>query len=142
MRLVLVDHGGERVRGDSAVFAARSPEWAENTFLKKNVAQLAIVAARVFDESEGRFRWNYHYSPFGPFEKCQGYDVFACAQDLDDAPACRYLQLSNVICECFYVGHVRCIPPVVSLHSRRMRAAAGSTHRPAEGPVRRKRGGR
>ncbi len=125
MRLVLVEHGGERVRGDSAVFAARSPEWAELTFLKTGVATLSIIAARLFDESEGRFLWNYHYSSFGPLEQCEGYDIFACSQDLGDLPAAHFEQISNVMCECFYVGHVRCVPPVVSLHGRRIQSAGG-----------------
>lgn len=122
MRLVLVDHGGERVRGDSAFFAARSPEWAESTFRGMGVAQLSLMAARLLDESEGRFCWRYHYSSFGPARLGGGYDVFSCADDLDEAPVSRFEDISNVICECFYVGHVRCIPPVISLHSHRRRS--------------------
>lgn len=123
MRLVLVDHGGERVRGDSALFAARSPEWAESTFRGMSVAQLSLIAARLLDESEGRFCWRYHYSSFGPPRTGGGYDVFSCANDLDEAPIGRFEDLSNIMCECFYAGHVLCIPPVISLHARRRRSS-------------------
>ncbi len=139
MRLVLVEHGGERVRGDSAVFAARSPEWAELTFLKTSVATLSIIAARLFDESEGRVLWNYEYSSFGPLEKGEGYDIFATSQDLDDLPAAHFEQISNVMCECFYVGHVRCIPPVVSLHRHR-RQSLGDPPKDGDAEMSRKRG--
>ncbi len=121
MRLLLVDHGGERVRGDSAVFAACSPEWADCTFRKIGVAQLSLMAARLLDESEGRFRWRYQYSSFGPARCGGGYDVFSCAPALDDASLTHFEDISNVVCECFYFGYVCCIPPVISLHSRRRR---------------------
>ncbi len=121
MRLVLVDHGGERVRGDSAAFAACSSEWADCTFRKFGVAQLSLMAARLLDESEGRFSWRYQYSSFGPARLGGGYDVFSCAHDLDEASLAHFENISNVVCECFYVGYVLCIPPVISLHSRRRR---------------------
>ncbi|WP_363349575.1 hypothetical protein [Methylocystis echinoides] len=124
MRLVLVDHGGERIRGDSARFAARSPEWAECTFREVGVAKLSLMAARLLDESEGRFSWRYQYSSFGPARRGGGYDVFSCSDDLDEAPPAHFEDISNVMCECFYVGHVHCIPPVISLHSRRRAAKA------------------
>ncbi|MGJ0507783.1 MAG: hypothetical protein ACR652_11820 [Methylocystis sp.] len=131
MRLVLVEHGSERVRGDSAVFAASSCVWAENAFLNVGVSKLSVVAARLFDESEGRLRWNYEYSPFGPLEKGEGYDIFACSHDLHEAPPVHFEDLANVFCECFYVGHVRCIPPVVSLQSHRSRRAEAEKARAA-----------
>lgn len=140
MRLVLVEHGGERVRGDSAAFAARSPEWAENTFRNIGVAKLSVIAARLFDESEGRFKWNYLYSSFGPLRPGDGYDIFACGHDLDILPSVHFQDITNVICECSYVGHVLCIPPVVSITSRRR---PSTTAAPANGGARfRANGGR
>lgn len=126
MRLLLVDHGGERVRGDSAVFAACSPEWADCTFRNMGVAHLSLVAARLLDESEGRFSWRYQYSSFGPACRGGGYDVFSCAPDRDEASPAHFEDISNVMCECFYLGYVFCIPPVISLHSRRRQP--GATH--------------
>ncbi len=125
MRLILVEHGGECVRGDSALFASRSAEWAENTFQKVSVSKLAVVAARLLDESEGRFRWNYHFSSFGPFERGGGYDVFVCGEDADDAPPESFGEVSHVVCRCFYVGFVRCLKPVVPFDLNRRSSIAG-----------------
>lgn len=113
MRLILVEHGGECVCGDSACFASRSPEWAENTFQKVGVGKLAVIAARLLDESEGRFRWNYQFSSFGPCERGGGYDVFVCAEEMDDTPPECFSEMSNVLCRCFYMGFVRCLKPVI-----------------------------
>lgn len=118
MRLVLVEHGGERVCGDSAFFAARSPEWADNTFHKVGIAKLALMAARLLDESEGRFLWNYQFAAFGPCQR-GGYDVLACAEDLDEAPAQCFLDASDVFCRCFYMGFVLCLKPVIPFNLNR-----------------------
>jgi hypothetical protein len=123
MRLVLVEHGGERVFGDSAVFAARSPEWAENTFQRAGIAKLSVIAARLLDESDGRFQWNYEFAPFGPGER-GGYDVFLCAEDLDEAPPHCLQEFSNVLCRCFYMGFVYCLQPVIPLEPRKRSANA------------------
>lgn len=122
MRLILVEHGGECVCGDSAHFASRSPEWAENTFQKLGVAKLAVIAARLLDESEGRFRWNYQFSSFGPCERGGGYDVFVCAEEMDEAPSECFSDMSNVLCRCFYMGFVRCLKPVIPFYLNRRNA--------------------
>jgi hypothetical protein len=73
----------------SADFATNSPDWAENTIKKVTLAKLDIIAARLFDESEGCSRWNYQFTSFSPCERGGGYDVFLCAADADDAsPEC------------------------------------------------------
>ncbi len=133
MRLILVEHGGERVCGDSAVFAARSPEWADNTFQRAPVGELAVVAARLLDESEGRFRWNYQFRLFGPCER-GGYDVFACAEDMDDAPPDDLQNITEVYCRCFYIGFVLCLKPVIPFHLKRRH---GEGEQPALGHRRR-----
>jgi hypothetical protein len=124
MRLILVEHGGERVCGDSAVFGARSPEWAENAFQRVGVPRLAVVAARLCDESQGRFHWNYEYSTFGPFEPGSGYDVFVCAEDMDDAPPGQFRRMSDLLCCSFYGGFVRCVKPAIAFDLNRRRASA------------------
>lgn len=129
MRLILVEHGGECVRGDSALFASRSPEWAENTFQKVSVSKLALTAARLLDESEGRFRWNYHFSSFGPCERGGGYDIFVCPEDVDEAPPECFREMSNVVCRCFYMGFVMCLKPVIPFGLNRRKTAA--TREPA-----------
>lgn len=126
MRLILVEHGGEVVRGDTAVFAARSAEWAENTFQRVGVAELAVIAARLCDESEGRPHWNYEYSTFGPYERGGGYDVFVCAEDMDAAPPEHFLELANILCCAFYVGFVRCLKPVIPFKVRRESAKSAT----------------
>lgn len=123
MRLILVEHGGERVFGDSAVFAARSPEWAENTFQGAGIAKLSVIAARLLDESDGRFQWNYEFAPFGPDER-GGYDVFMCAEDLDEAPPQCFREIPSVLCRCFYMGFVFCLKPVIPLDPRKRAAKA------------------
>lgn len=130
MRLILVEHGCERVCGDSAAFAARSPEWAENTFQKPRVARLSVLAARLLDESEGRFRWNYQFAHFGPFEPGGGYDVFACAADLDEAPCECFREMPNVLRSCFYVGFVRCLKPAIPFDRTRRNPASRATSAP------------
>ena len=119
MRLVLIDHGGDRVRGDSVLFASGSAEWAENCFLNVSLEHLSLIAARLFDESEGRFRWRYRFSAFGPDRTGIGYDVFACCEDLEEAPPEALRVFSTVICCCAYVGYVACVPPAATLESRR-----------------------
>jgi hypothetical protein len=125
MRLILVEHGGEHVCGDSAVFGRRSPEWAENAFQKVGVAQLAVVAARLCDESHGRFRWNYQYSTFGPSKPGGGYDVFVCAEDMDEAPPERFRKMSDLLCCSFYAGFVRCMKPAIAFDINRRSSSAG-----------------
>jgi hypothetical protein len=120
MRIVLVDHGGESVRGDTAVFAARSAEWAANS--SKSIGHLSIVAARLLDESEGRRQWTYRFSPFGPRGPSAGYDIFACGDEWEDAAPESLKIISTVICRCSYMGYVHCTPPNVALGSRRRSA--------------------
>lgn len=120
MRLILVEHGGECIRGDSAIFATQSPEWAENTFQEVSVAKLAVIAARLLDESEGYFRWNYQFSSFGPSERGVGYDIFVCPEDLDEATPDWFREVSNVVCRCFYMGFVRCLKPVIPFNLSRV----------------------
>lgn len=112
MRLVLVEHGGERVCGDTAHFAARSAEWAENTFQRVSVSHLATIAARLLDESEGRFLWTYQYAPFGPRDGV-GYDIFGVADQLEAEPEARFSHITEVVEKCFYFGFVRCARPAV-----------------------------
>jgi hypothetical protein len=123
VRLVLVDHGGERVRGDSAVFAANSAEWAELTFGKLSISHLAPVAARLLDEHEGRLRWRYEYHSFGPLRSGAGYDVFACARDREVFGPEQFRCLSDVISGCFYMGFVACFAPAIPLKPFRDQAA-------------------
>jgi hypothetical protein len=115
VRLVLVDHGGERVRGDSAVFAANSAEWAELTFRKLSISHLAPVAARLLDENEGRLRWRYEYHSFGPLRTGAGYDVFACARDREVLGPEHFRYLTDVISGCFYMGFVASFAPAIPL---------------------------
>ena len=125
MRLILLDHGGDRVRGDSLTFASRSAEWAENCFLSVSLEHLSLIAARLFDESEGRFRWRYRFTAFGPEKIDKGYDVFTCCDELEEAPPETLRVFSTVICRCRYVGYVSRTPPVLSLAARRGVARAG-----------------
>jgi hypothetical protein len=99
MRVVLVEHNGHRVCGNSAAFAAQSAEWAAISDSVASPEEKAIAAAKLLDESQGRPVWRYEFTTFGP-DHCDGYDVFFCPspQDAED--------VSTVVCCCQYVGCV------------------------------------
>lgn len=118
MRLFLVEHGGDSVRGDSAIFTVGSAEWAELTFRGASIEELSRVAARLLDESEGNYRWTYAFDVFGPEGRSNGYDVFFCRGGGEQLSDDSLSDLSTIICCCEYIGYVRRAPPVIPLRKR------------------------
>jgi hypothetical protein len=112
MRLLLVDCRSDEILGDTAEFASDSAEWAECAFRKIGIEQLALVAARLFDESHGRFGWRYQFACFGRKERT-AYEIFAVNdEDEQGAFSCSDPSaFATVITNCVYVGFVRREPP-------------------------------
>jgi hypothetical protein len=113
MRVVLIEHGGERVLGDLAARDARTFELPKSAHAREDPDELAVIAARRFDESEGRYYWSYRFTPFGSRDRSDGYEVFVCLGQPDDAAQDRLEDFGVVVMECFYAGYVRCVPPPI-----------------------------
>ena len=123
MRVVLVGHGGERVLDGSDALDPRDTELSRITHERKAADELAVIAARLFDESEGRYYWDYRFTPFGPRDRREGYDVFVCQHERDVAAKDRLKDFGTVVTECFYVGYVRCLPPAILIDCRDNRSS-------------------
>jgi hypothetical protein len=113
MRIVLIEHGGERVLEGLDALDARSVEPSKSVHGREASDELAVIAARRFDESEGRYYWDYRFTPFGPRDCRDGYDVFVCQHEPDDAAKEHLRDFGVVVTGCFYVGYVRCLPPPI-----------------------------
>ncbi|HEY8161241.1 MAG: hypothetical protein ACR650_03045 [Methylocystis sp.] len=111
MRLVLIDWASDTILGDTAEFARNSAEWAECAFREIAPEQLAIVAARLFDESQGKYGWRYQFACFGRKENTT-YEIYMVNEEeetvfLPDDPSA----IEAVMTRCAYVGFVRRKPP-------------------------------
>ncbi|MDJ0447556.1 MULTISPECIES: hypothetical protein [Methylocystis] len=112
MRLVLVEWASDRVLGDTADFAKDSAEWADCAFREIALEQLAVVAARLFDESRGRRGWRYQFACFGRKENTT-YEIFTVNEEEEEAifrPDASSI-MQAVITRCAYAGFVRRKPP-------------------------------
>jgi hypothetical protein len=118
MRVVLIEHGGERVLDRSGARDARSFELPNSAHAREDSDELAVIAARRFDESEGRYYWNYRFASFGPRDRGGGYEVFVCPDEPDDAAQDLLEDFGVVVTECFYAGYVRCVPPAILIDCR------------------------
>ena len=118
MRVVLIEHGGERVLDGLDARDARSFELPKSAHAREDPDELAVIAARRFDESEGRYYWSYRFTPFGSRDRSDGYDVFVCPGEPDDAAQDRLEDFGVVVTECFYAGYVRCVPPAILIDYR------------------------
>src|SRR5512136_2566543 len=113
MRVVLIEHGGARVLDGLGASDARNFEHPKTAHAREDPDELAVIAARRFDESEGRYYWNYRFAPFGPCDRSDGYDVFVCPCEPDETTQNRLEDFGIVVTQCFYVGYVRCVPPAI-----------------------------
>jgi hypothetical protein len=114
MRLVFIDSETNRVCGDTAALATRSPEWINAAVRERDPERLARTAARLLDESLGRTYRTYNFASFAPRDSSAGYFVFRCdcegvhfplvASDQSDSTQA----VSAVMTSCFYVGYVLC----------------------------------
>lgn len=118
MRVVLIEHGGARVLDGLDASDARSSGPPKTAHARENPDELAVIAARRFDESEGRYYWNYRFALFGPRDRSDGYDVFVCPCEPDEATQNRLKDFGVVVTQCFYAGYVRCVPPAILIDSR------------------------
>jgi hypothetical protein len=118
MRVVLIEHGGECVLDGLDARDDRSFGLPKNAHAREDPDELAVIAARRFDESEGRYYWNYQFAPFGPRDRSDGYDVFVCPSEPDNAAQDRLEDFGVVVTECFYAGYVRCLPPAILIDAR------------------------
>jgi hypothetical protein len=127
MRLVLVDRQTDRVCGDTAVFAATSADWAENSFRGVDVEHMALIAARLLDEANGNLGWKYKFACFETGDKVHGYDVFRMVEDDDRIPSAspNSLSIAMLLTHSQFVGHIRRAPPAASLTHRRKIKEAG-----------------
>jgi hypothetical protein len=121
MRIVLIQHGGERVLGGCDTLDPRSVEFHKNALERVGPDELAVIAARWFDESEGQYYWDYRFAPFGPRDRKEGYDVFVCRYEADAAAKMRLQDFGVVATKCFYVGYVCRLPPVILIDYRQPR---------------------
>lgn len=114
MRLVLIEWGSDKVLGDTAEFAKNSAEWVECTFREIAIEQLAVVAARLYDESRGRRGWRYQFACFGRKENTT-YEIFAVNEEEEEQEAVFRPDDSSaieaVMTRCAYVGFVCRKPP-------------------------------
>ncbi|WP_442756248.1 hypothetical protein ACNHKD_06435 [Methylocystis sp. JAN1] len=130
MRLILVDAVSDLILADSLEFTKRCPEWNERALNGASTEDLAMLAARLFDEGEGRHGWSYTFHFFWPEQKLDGYDVFrlpelynpadGCAPDhaafgksRPNAPGSGRIgaPFSGFVDHSQYEGYVKCIPP-------------------------------
>lgn len=118
MRIVLIEHGGERVLDGLDAPGSRIVELSTDANESRDPKDLPIAAARRFDESKGRYYWRYSFTPFGPHDHRDGYDVFVCRYESDDVAKDRLKDFGVVVSECFYAGYVRCLPPAILVDSR------------------------
>ncbi len=118
MRVVLIEHGGARVLDGLDASDARSFEPPKAADVCEAPDELAVIAARRFDESEGRYYWNYLFAPFGARGHSDGYDVFICPSEPDETAQIRLEDFGDVVTQCFYAGYVRCVPPAILIDSR------------------------
>ena len=128
MRVVLIEHGGERVLDGLDTRDARSFELPKSAHAREDPDALAVIAARRFDESEGRYYWSYKFTPFGSRDRSDGYDVFVCPGEPDDAAQDRLEDFGVVVTECFYVGYVRCVPLAILIDARESHSRDDAFH--------------
>jgi hypothetical protein len=130
MRLVLVDCQTDRICGDTAIFAASSADWAENSFRSVDVELMAVIAARLLDEANGNVGWKYIFACFEKSDKIYGYDVFRVVEDEEGIPGAFVgpdsLSIDTLLTHSQFVGHVRRAPPAASLTHRRKTKKAGN----------------
>lgn len=127
MRIVLIEHGGERVLDGLDAPGSRIVELSVGAGDSDYREELPVAAARRFDESQGRYYWGYRFTPFGPPDRRDGYDVFVCRYDSDEAAKNRLNDFGVVVTECHYAGYVRCLPPTILIDSREEVARATPT---------------
>jgi hypothetical protein len=84
----------------------------------KIVRSLPVAAPRGSDESQGRFYWEYRFTPFGPHDRKDGYDVFVCQFESDEAAKDCLNDFGMFVSECLYADYVRCLPPTILIDSR------------------------
>jgi hypothetical protein len=84
---------------------------------------LALASARQFDEREGNFYWDYRFTPFGPHDRKDGYDVFICRHGPEAAAEVRLQDFGVVVTGCFYAGYVRRLPPAILIDCRERRSS-------------------
>jgi hypothetical protein len=118
MRIVLIQHGSERVLGNSDVLQPLHFEIPNNAHGREDPDKLAMTAVRRLDESEGRYYWDYRFTPFGPRDRIDGYDVFVCPHEPDDLAKDCFEDFGYVVTECFYAGYIRCLPPAILIDCR------------------------
>jgi hypothetical protein len=115
-RLILVEGGSDVVIGDTAFFLAESKEWIALTQANTGVDELAVVAARLFDKSQGRVVNSYQFSFFWA-DKEGGYDIFQVAEACQLGHTCVQLMsgsfpridataIRTIMNQCQYIGYV------------------------------------
>lgn len=130
MRIVLIEHGGERVLDGLDALDPKSVELSKSAHGREAPDdELAVVAARRFDEREGRYYWDYRFTPFGPRDRRDGYDVFICQHEPGEAGSGHLRDFVVVVTECFYLGYVRCVPPVILIDCRDNRSSSRGADR-------------
>ncbi len=110
-RLILVEGGSNVVLGDTSLFAANSREWKALAEANTGVDRLALVAARLFDKSQGRVVNSYEFSHFWA-EKGGGYDIFQVVESCQLGHTCvqlmsrSFLPIETVLNQSQYIGYV------------------------------------
>ncbi|CAJ0872772.1 hypothetical protein AMST5_02448 [freshwater sediment metagenome] len=123
MHIVLIEHGGERILDAPDVVKLQSIGLHRSEHRRESADALALKAARQFDEREGRFYWDYRFTPFGPRDRKDGYDVFICRHERDATTEERLQDFGVVVTECFYAGYVRRLPPAILIDCRERRSS-------------------
>jgi hypothetical protein len=112
MRLVLLDSESNRVCGDTASFAPRSPALVDALSRDGDVEGLATTVARLLDQSLGKTYRTYSFTSFAPPRPSRGYFIFRCDCEGDRAPppvsdqSDQDAATAAVMIGCFYVGYV------------------------------------
>ena len=110
-RLVLLDRKN-CIRGDTATLASRSFAWVyARARGNDDVADLATVAARIFDAKSGQIGHGYSFSTFAAKDDADGYYIFECDCAAERAPPALAAgagpeATAAVMTACFYVGYV------------------------------------
>jgi hypothetical protein len=114
MRLILIDNNSGYVFGDTAVFLAGSPEWRDDVSAADyEIEPLALLAARLLDESAGRPGRAYPFVDCDPIDTSTGYHVYRADAEGHEAVPLVYdgqnqAVIDAVAADCRYVGFVRC----------------------------------
>jgi hypothetical protein len=114
MRLILIDNGSGFIFGDTAEYLAGQSGWKDDASGDdQDLEPLALLAARLLDESIGEFGREYVFIAHNPRDTSTGYHIYRADEQgrqtlplVDDGQDQTMIEF--VMENCPYLGFVRC----------------------------------